>query len=376
MRGGQARPDVIIIGAGIIGAACAESLSRHQVDVMVLDSDHVGCGTTACAMGHLVVMDDSEAQFALTKRSRDLWTQLAPELPAVCEDEPTGTLWVAADDEELAAVAPKATFYRSRGVRAEMLDEQQLREAEPHLRPGLAGGLLIPDDRVLYPPLAAKFFLERAIERGARLFEGVAALELGPHSVRTQQYGWLSAGHIVLAAGFTSARLLPGLSVTPRKGHLIITDRMPGFARHQLIELGYLKSAHTPSKQSVAFNLQPRATGQLLLGSSREFVGFDATLNAALRQEMIARALTYMPDLAAAQAVRSWVGFRPCTPDNLPLIGWASHHPGLLLATGHEGLGITTATGTAELITDLILERRGLLDPTHYDPERPMEMTH
>jgi glycine/D-amino acid oxidase-like deaminating enzyme len=141
------------------------------------------------------------------------------------------------------------------------------------------------------------------------------------------------------------------------------------------VELGYLASAHGPTKASasVAFNLQPRATGQMLLGSSREFAGFDATINRTLRARMIRRALEFMPALAGLSAIRTWTGFRPATPDNLPLIGRWPRTPGLLVAAGHEGLGVTTALGTARLAADAILGRPSAIDPSPYAPDRAFE---
>src|SRR5439155_5242961 len=91
--------DAVIIGAGIVGAACAEALSRDGLRVTVIEPAVVGGGATAAGMGHIVVMDDSEAQFALTRYSRDLWNAAVPRLPKEVEFEPRGTLWVAADEE-------------------------------------------------------------------------------------------------------------------------------------------------------------------------------------------------------------------------------------------------------------------------------------
>lgn len=369
------RPDVAIVGAGIVGAACADALAREGLKVLVLEAAFPAGGATAAAMGHLVAMDDSPAQLALTRRSRDLWTALAPELPRACEDDPCGTLWVAADEEELRLVAPRAAAYRAAGVEAELLDARALAAAEPCLRPGLAGGMRVPGDRVLYPPGAARWLLARAAARGAQVRLGSGVAELGPRRLRTRD-GWLEAGAVVLAAGIASPLLVPALPLKPRKGHLVITDRAPGFARHQLIELGYLKSAHGGGAESVAFNLQPRATGQLLVGSSREFVGLDGAINTPLRARMVARAIEYAPGLARLSALRTWTGFRPCTPDNLPLIGRWEPVEGLYVAAGHEGLGITTATGTGELIADLLLGRRGALDPAPYAPGRSAQVAH
>jgi glycine/D-amino acid oxidase-like deaminating enzyme len=365
-------PDVLVVGAGIVGAACADALTEAGLSVEILESRFAAAGATAAAMGHLVVMDDSEAQFALTSLSRGLWVEMAPEMPRDCEDEETGSLWIAADEEEQAHVRKKAAFYRERGVAVEELSGEELAREEPSLRPGLAGALLVPGDRVLYPVNAARWLLARAEARGAVRREGVEAIAIYGRRVETRQ-GSLEAGAVVNACGAAAPLLTPGLPIAPRKGHLVITDRYPGFCRRQLIELGYLKSAHTPSPESVAFNLQPRATGQMLLGSSREFVGFDATINRRVRSRMLRRALEYAPALAALSAIRTWVGFRPSTPDNLPLIGRWGESPGLYIAAGHEGLGITTAPGTGRLVADAILGRSSPIDPRPYSPARAFD---
>src|SRR5450631_2180793 len=189
-------PDVLVVGAGIVGAACADALSEAGLSVTVLESRFAGGGATAAAMGHIVVMDDSPAQFALTELSRRLWTGLADEMPAACEDDPTGTLWVAVDAEEMAHVAGKAAFYRERGVAVEELSAEELARAEPNLRPGLAGALRVPGDRVVYPVNAARWLLARAVARGAVKREGVEALAIGPRRVETRE-GPMEAGAVV-----------------------------------------------------------------------------------------------------------------------------------------------------------------------------------
>jgi len=362
-------PSVIVVGAGVVGSACAEALAEAGCRVSVLDAAFPGAGVTGAAMGHLVVMDDSDAQFALTSYSRRLWTERAAALPAALEDDACGTLWIAADDDEMAHVRKKAAYYRERGEAVEVLDSQALRQAEPQLRAGLVGALRVPDDRVVYPPAAARHFLERARARGAAVETGAHVEELAPGRVRCTD-GWREADLVVNAAGPEAPRLTPGLPIVPRKGHLVITDRYPGFLHHQVVELGYLRSAHTLTRESVAMNVQPRRTGQLLVGSSRELVGWDASLNRALLARMLRRAAEFIPSLPRLDALRTWTGFRPATPDKLPLVGmWEQ---GLWIAAGHEGLGVTTAPGTARLLVDLILERRPAIDPAPFDPRRSM----
>ena len=360
---------VVIVGAGIVGAACADALAREGIRVTVIESAGIAARTTAAGMGHLVVMDDSEAQFALTRYSVDLWTRFAPEMPDDVEMDHCGTLWVAADDEEMSEVRRKHDFYTARGVATEILDARQVASAEPNLRPNLAGGLRVPGDCVCYPPTAARWLLDRAFARGAKLISGQVT-ELSGHHAQLSDGTRLSASHTINAAGSLAPILTPSLDVRPRKGHLVITDRYPGFVRHQLVELGYLKSAHGSTADSIAFNVQPRKTGQLLIGSSRQYGSDDPIVEPMILRRMIDRAIEYMPALAHVSAIRTWTGFRPSTPDKLPLIGPLPSDPNLLIATGHEGLGITTSLGTAALIADHLLNRAPKISAEPYLPSR------
>ena len=309
--------DVAIIGAGIVGAACADSLTEAGASVVVIEPGIIGGGATAAGMGHIVVMDDSEAQFALTNFSRDLWLKLVPRMSAAVEFERRGTLWVAADEEELAAVCSKLDFYKKRRVRAQMLKDGELRGAEPNLRHGLAGGLLVPDDAVIYAPCAASWLMERAVQRGASLRRGIEVNGLRREGVTLADGSLISSKAIVCAAGAEALRWFPQLGMKPRKGHLAITGRYPGFVNHQLIELGYLKNAHGSTADSVAFNAQPRATGQVLIGSSRQFGATNKCIDPHMLQRMLARAVEYMPAMTGLQVIRTWTGFRAATGDSL-----------------------------------------------------------
>lgn len=363
--------DIVIIGAGIVGAACAAECARGGLRVMVLDRGPAAAGTTAAGMGHLVVMDDSEAQFALTAFSRSLWQQLAPKLPPEIEFDPCGTLWVAADEEEMVEVRRKENFYSQRGVRVEVLDAAGVAKAEPNLRPGLAGGLRVPDDAVVYPPCAAAFLLKQAQQQGAKIQVGAAVNKVLPAGEVVLSDGTrVTAGIAINAAGPWSPALAGGVPVRKRKGHLVITDRHPGFVHHQIIELGYLKSAHTTSADSVAFNIQPRKNGQMLIGSSRQFDAEGAEINQLILERMLHRASEYLPSIGRLSAIRAWTGHRAATPDKLPLIGPSLESDRIWLATGHEGLGITTSLGTARLIADLLLNRKCEIPPEPYSPGR------
>jgi glycine/D-amino acid oxidase-like deaminating enzyme len=333
--------DVVIVGAGIVGAACAYELAQAGATVELLDPNIPGSGATAAGMGHLVDLDDD-----LSRYSVSLWHALAPQLPKQAEFWNCGTLWIAANDAEMEEARRKPVV--------ELLDAKQLYEAEPHLRPGLAGGAVAKGDAVVYAPVATRWLLEQAKATVTR--RAVTNLDD------------IQAGAVICATGAMTAKLLPGLPIRPRKGHLAITDRYPGLVRHQLVELGYMTSAQGESNESVAFNVQPRPTGQLLIGSSRQYNVETTVIDPPILDRMLTRAFELLPILSDCNVIRTWTGFRASTPDKLPLIGHLRGN--LYLATGHEGLGVTTSLGTAKILAAEILRRPSPRPPPPYRPER------
>jgi len=362
--------DVAIAGGGIVGAACALACAQRGMQVALVEADTLGSGATAAGMGHIVVMDDSEGQFALTRYSQQLWHSLAPTLPASAEYEQRGTLWIAADREEMDAAEKKCAWYSERSVPCELLTAAQLARIEPNLAGGLAGALLVPEDAVVYPPTVAFELARRAQQLGAQIFLGRAVRSIADGNVELEDGLQIVARRIVHALGADSTQLDPELPIRKRKGHLVITDRYPGFVHHQLVELGYLKSAHSTTGDSVAFNVQPRQTGQILIGSSRQFGAEHTETDPHIVNAMLARAVRYLPGIRALSAIRVWTGFRAATPDKLPLIGPDLRDPTVILATGHEGLGITTSLATAELVADHLTDRDSAIPATPYLPAR------
>jgi D-hydroxyproline dehydrogenase subunit beta len=258
----------------------------------------------------------------------------------------------------------------------EVLSSSDLGRLEPNLRKGMEGGLLVPQDGVLYPPCATRFLMDRALLKGAVLYSGATVSQIGHGMVHLSDTTSLSAASIVNAAGAWSPALTSGIDVKKRKGHLVITDRYPGFIRHQLVELGYLKSAHTVTADSVAFNVQPRKNGQMLIGSSRQFGAEHKEVDQEIIRRMLQRAQEYLPALARTSAIRAWTGFRAATPDKLPLIGPWPADPSIYLATGHEGLGIATSLATARLLADQLTGTSSAIPVEPYLPSRIASLEH
>lgn len=359
--------DLIVVGAGIIGAACAERAVAGGRRVAIVESDIVGGGVTAASMGHLVVMDDDPVELALSRYSIGFWEACA--FLEEAEFNRCGTLWVAANDAELDLIPAKIARLGAAGIEARQVDAAQLHALEPALAADLAGGMLVASESVVYPPRVARWLVERSRSAGAELFHGRRVVRLTGDGVELDGGDRLQ-GPVLVAAGHASAGLLPELPMHVRRGHLAITDRHPGVLRHQVLELGYADSAHGSAESSVAFNVQPRPTGQLLIGSSRERGRSDGGLHMPVLRQMLERAFRYLPILRSLQAIRVWTGLRPCTPDGRPYIGAVPGRPGVWVATGHEGLGVTTAFGTAHLLHDLMDGRATAIDAAPYDPSR------
>jgi glycine/D-amino acid oxidase-like deaminating enzyme len=359
--------DILVLGAGIVGCACACEFAEAGLLVGLIEPNAVAGAATGAAMGHIVVLDDSPAQLALTAYSRSLWIDLQQKLPLSVEARNPGTLWIAEGAEEMAALPERQRAYGAAGVVAELLDARTLAQEEPHLRQGLAGALLVPHDSVLDPAAAALFFFHRAVQAGAIFLRG-QAIRAAAGAVTLSNGSTHSAAHIVIATG-AEMHLAPSAPLVKRKGQLVLTAAAPGLLHHQIVELGYLKSAHNMQNESVAFNVQPRSFGQILIGSSRQTGLDDLAVDQAMLDRMIERACKFMPALSGLTHERSWAGVRAATPDKIPYLG-PSDDPTVLLAMGFEGLGITTAPAAARLLLDHLLGRASAIDRTPFLPER------
>jgi len=370
--------DVAIVGGGIVGCACALAAAQAGLRVAVFEGQRIGAGATAAGMGHLVTIDDDPAELALARLSMRLWREWSGW--QAIERRRTGTLWLAETAAQRDAAHAKLARLHSAGLEADWLDPEALHAAEPRLARDLAGALRVSGDEVAYGPgMAARLAVDvRAL--GGRIEEMRPVAALRDDGLLLADGSRIAAGHVLLAAGCDSVRLWPGespLALRPRKGQLAITDRYPGYIHHALVELGYIASAHGDADESVAFNAQPRASGQVLLGSSRGYADTNSEVDAALLARMVRRAQRFLPDIGQLQMLRCWAGFRPATPDGRPLIGRipGSERGNQWVATGHEGLGLTTAAGTASVWLDLLLGRTPEIDAAPYSPARFVEVT-
>ncbi|HEX4509597.1 MAG TPA: FAD-dependent oxidoreductase [Burkholderiaceae bacterium] len=366
--------DVAVVGGGVVGCACAWTAAQAGLDVALFEARDIGGGATAAAMGHLVMLDDDPAELALARLSMHAWSRW-PGWSRVAHRQ-AGTLWLAEDDAQQHAAQRRVARLRAADWDAEWLDAAALRVVEPRLAPDLVGALWVPRDEIADGPELARALASDLQSAGGSVHAGCGVDGVTADGLRLSDGRGVPARHVLLAAGVDSVALWPGaarLGLRPRHGQLLITDRYPGWVRHALVEMGYADSAHGCATESVAFNAQPRPSGQILVGSSRREGAATSRVDPALLSRMLRRAERFLPRLGELRALRTWAGCRPATADGRPLIGALPQdvRPGgtrTWVATGHEGLGLTTAMGTAQLWLDLLLERPPSIDPAPYAP--------
>lgn len=380
--------DVVVVGAGIVGAACARALARRGLAVTVLDRGGAASGTTAHGEGNLLVSDKGPGpELVLAQHAARRWPtlveelaeELGPRFPAV-EYDPKGGLVAATTAEGAQPLRDFAARQRSAGVDAREVDVAGALELEPALNPGLTAAVWYPEDAQVQPVAAAEALLASARRSGARVRTGVevvGALRDGDRlvGVRTTA-GDVPAGAVVLAAGpwsgVVAARLGVALPVRPRRGMVLVTTRMPHVVRHKVYDGDYVGATQSgDAALQTSSVVESTAAGTVLIGSSREQVGFDDRLRAVVLREMAARAVRLFPFLADASVMRSYLGFRPYVPDHLPIVGPDPRTPGLWVATGHEGAGIGLGPVSGELLADLFTGAAPEVDPAPFRVDRP-----
>ena len=366
------------------GAACALYAARAGLDVVVVDRGPVAGGTTGAGEGNLLVSDKEPGpELDLALLSNRLWHELALEFGESIEYEAKGGVVVATSPGGLATLEDFADRQRAAGITATSVAGNALYELEPHLAPGLPGAVHYPQDAQVMPALAAAHLLRVS---AARLFTGRTVTDVlrtadgTVRGVRTDR-GDIHSPAVVNAAGTWGADLaaLAGTSlpVLPRRGFVLVTEPLPRMVHHKVYAADYVADV---ASDSAALQTSPvvegTAAGPILIGASRERVGFDRSFSLPALRALAAGATRLFPFLADVRAIRSYAGFRPYMPDHLPAIGPDPRVPGLYHACGHEGAGIGLAPGTGHLIAQALTAKTPDLDLAPFRPDRfPEEVT-
>jgi len=380
--------DVIVIGAGIVGAACARALARDGARVTLVDRRTPATGTSAHGEGNVLVSDKGPGpELDLARYASSLWPALAaeladelgPQFPSL-EYERKGGLVAATTDAGARPLLQFALDQQAEGVDARPVEIAEARELEPDLSPAITAAVYYPEDAQVQPVVATEALLASARRLGVTVRPQTDVIDaLTTHGritgVRTST-GLLRADAVVVAAGpwsgGVSERLGAPLPVRPRRGMVIVTTRTPHRIRHKVYDGDYFGATQSgDAALQTSAVVESTAAGTVLIGSSREQVGFDTRLRVEVLAAIAERALRLFPSLAGASAMRSYLGFRPYVPDHLPVIGADERQRGLWFATGHEGAGIGLAPATGEILAALVSGTVPAVDAAPFRPGRP-----
>jgi glycine/D-amino acid oxidase-like deaminating enzyme len=409
--------DVVVVGAGIVGAACAEALTARGLSVLVVDRSGPAAGTTAAGEGNILVSDKEPGpELGLAVASRAEWSrvlerltaELGPDGADVEWDDKGGLVVATTDPEPLHAFA---ATQRAAGIDARPLGRDEALDREPLLTPRVTAAVHYPDDAQLQPVLAATALLAAVRARGSEVRSGVTAtgvrrtgsagtrrtsaiadsiadlVTLGGSLAGVEaagdrvagvetSAGFIACGAVVNACGpwagaFAESAGMP-VAVLPRRGMILVTAPLPECVRHKVYDADYVGAVGSGEADlQTSTVVESTRAGTVLIGSSRERIGYDDSIRVRVLRELAAKAVALFPFLGDVPVLRAYGGFRPYAPDHLPVIGEDPRLPGLWHATGHEGAGIGLAASTGRLIAELLTADRPHVDPAPFRVDRP-----
>jgi glycine oxidase len=336
--------DVVVVGAGVIGLACAWRCAQRGLEVLVLEREaEPGAGASGVAAGMLAPVTEAEfgeeALLALNLAGAELWPAFAAELSERSGIDTgyraSGTLVVAADRDDAEELRRLHSFQESLGLDVRWLGGRECRRLEPRLSPRVAGGILAAQDHQVEPRSVVRALREALRSAGGELRCGV----------NVSDFAALDAEHVVVAAGCWS-----GPPVRPVKGQIL---RLRGAALAQRL-------VRTPRCYIVN-----RAGGEVVVGATVEERGFDTSVTADGVFRLLEAAREVLPDVGELELVEAAARLRPGTPDNAPLIG---EHAGLVWATGHHRNGVLLAPMTAAAVASIVT---GEAPPEAVEPFAP-----
>ncbi len=362
------RIDALVVGSGIIGSFVALALHERGLRVMVVDRGGLAPGTSRSSDGNLLCSDKSPGlMLELSDRSLKAWTRFAERYGNHCEFDPKGSTVVARSAAEAEGLAELVRAQQVEGINCRFLDAGWA-EIEPHLGPDTVAVGHWPDDAQVQPMLACYQIARQLQAAGVpyRFYQAIEELEPGDTGVTVQlsDGGRISAGHVCLCTGvWTNEVLAPlGLSVPvePRKGHIAVLERGDVQVNSKIADFGYQAAAESTEVDETAVQtaaiIEATRSGTILCGSSREFAGFDMSVNMDTVQRLLADCVGVVPDLARLRVIRAYAGLRPFSRDGHPIIGPLPGAERLIVATGHEGAGHGLAAITGELVAACVAD--------------------
>jgi len=378
--------EVVVVGGGIVGCAIAYYVAKAGLQVTVVERGELGGGTSSHCDGNILAIDkDPGFDSQMGRKSQELMRGLVEELDNF-EYRAPGSILVCENEQELAAARSWVDRQCALGLPFRMLDKHELKDDSKYFAPDLVGGLECASDATCSPPMLIYALARKARDYGARFLEftqvtGFRRDEQGAISGVETTAGTIPTKTAINAGGVWAPAICETLGLTlpvkPRKGHIIVAGRTFPVSRRKVMEFGYLMSkfggkrvvdAET-EQYGVALVYEATEASNFLIGSSRQFVGVDTTVDTRVIAAVARRAIRFYPVLKDLQVIRAYAGVRPWTPDHLPIISEVQSVPGFWVAAGHEGDGIGLAPVTGKLISEMLTGQATCIPtaPLHID---------
>lgn len=354
--------DVAIIGAGVIGASVAHYLGRSGLRIAIVERGRGPSGASIACDGFVFLQSKSVGlTLEIAKQSRVMFEDLADELDADIEFVSRGGLILAQCAEELEFLAERSRALAEAGVEVQILSASETFGLEPRLSRRAAGASYCAADGQVSPLQLVRAFLASARRSGVEVLTGRSVTAIEPTGAGLAVICGeerVAAERVVIAAGAWSkdvgAMIGIDIPVKPRRGQLVVTEPAPPILSRPVMTAGYLMAKSGRAAADGGVSVEQTAAGSFLLGSTREFVGFETGTTPQGIGSILDRATDVLPSLRKLSVIRSYAGLRPYCERGSPIIGTAPDHPNVFIATGHEGDGIALAPVTGQRIADLI----------------------
>lgn len=362
----SSKSDVVVIGAGIIGSSIAFHLSRRKLHVTLIERGDIASGSSGACDGLVFLQSKKPGiHLQLAMESRRRFGLLARQLPVPIEYKETGGMVVIETEDEWTAIRQFVALQRENGLDVTLLDGDQVRQIEPQLSKHILGAAFSPLDGQVNPILLTLGFALGVKSLGGRVITGAAVHGIdttaGSVSAVETRAGRFAADIIINAAGVHAPEIgaLVGLDIPikPRRGQIIVTEACPPILKHCMLSAKYIAAKFNPEIAKASGEgicIEQTENGNFLLGSTREFVGFDKRTTPDGLHRIADKTAGIIPALKQVNVIRAFAGLRPYTADGLPILGPVDDVPGFFMAAGHEGDGIALSPITGELIAQMI----------------------
>ena len=387
--------DVVIIGGGVIGTSIAYYLSKKGIKPILIEKDDLASGSSgACDIDIILQSKNPGIHLQLAMESAKMYETLADELDFDIEYETCGGMVLIEDEEQLKVMKDFVKRQKAIGLQVQLLGLKEASEIQPGLSPNLVGSTYSPQDAHVNPMRLCQAFAKAAKRLGAEIYLNTGVLDIRVEKSKVKSVitnrGEIQTKVVINAAGVYAPMIgeMVGLSlpIKPRRGQIIVTEPVPKLVMADVLCAKYIVAKYNPknlersdnpeTRLGVGLSLSQTHDGQILIGATREFVGYNkSTTHEALRA-ILRNATRLVPALKLIHAIRSFAGLRPYTPDGLPLLGQVEGIQGFIMAAGHEGDGIALSPVTGKIISELIVDGKTFMDVTCLSPARFGSLTH